>query len=278
MGIIESNGRRCPCCPRRWWGRTPCPSGSSASRPTTTSAGSARPTWPRSTRSRSRPRSRTRSTPGIDIVSDGELRRDNDIDYFLARIPGVIIERGPRRDYYDYYEAAVAAELPDDDKASLGLADDYAFTRGRPTGRSSSRSPARSRCRGGFRDSAYRGPGRPGPGARAAAQPGGQVAGGRRAPGSCRSTSRSWPATRSRPSSRWRRSTSSPTACRRPGRCTSATATGTPGPPGRATTTFCSRRCWRRRVDQLVLEFARKGLERPAPVKESAGHSSSAWA
>ncbi len=26
---------------------------------------------------------------GIDIVSDGELRRDNDIDYFLARIPGV---------------------------------------------------------------------------------------------------------------------------------------------------------------------------------------------
>jgi methionine synthase II (cobalamin-independent) len=23
---------------------------------------------------------------GIDIVSDGELRRDNDIDYFLARI------------------------------------------------------------------------------------------------------------------------------------------------------------------------------------------------
>ncbi len=25
---------------------------------------------------------------GIDVVSDGELRRDNDIDYFLARIPG----------------------------------------------------------------------------------------------------------------------------------------------------------------------------------------------
>ena len=28
---------------------------------------------------------------GIDIVSDGELRRDNDIDYFLARIPGIEI-------------------------------------------------------------------------------------------------------------------------------------------------------------------------------------------
>ena len=30
-------------------------------------------------------------TAGIDIVSDGELRRDNDIDYFLARMPGVQI-------------------------------------------------------------------------------------------------------------------------------------------------------------------------------------------
>ncbi len=26
---------------------------------------------------------------GIDIVSDGELRRDNDVDYFLGRLPGV---------------------------------------------------------------------------------------------------------------------------------------------------------------------------------------------
>ena len=33
---------------------------------------------------------------GIDIVSDGELRRDNDVDYFLARIPGVHIRSGPR--------------------------------------------------------------------------------------------------------------------------------------------------------------------------------------
>jgi 5-methyltetrahydropteroyltriglutamate--homocysteine methyltransferase len=65
---------------------------------------------------------------GIDIVSDGELRRDNDIDYFLARIPGVIIERRAKTDYYDYFEAEVAAELPADDKESLGLAADYAFT------------------------------------------------------------------------------------------------------------------------------------------------------
>jgi 5-methyltetrahydropteroyltriglutamate--homocysteine methyltransferase len=66
---------------------------------------------------------------GIDIVSDGELRRDNDIDYLLARIPGVHIARRAKADYYDYYEAEVAAELPEDDKATLGLAADYVFTR-----------------------------------------------------------------------------------------------------------------------------------------------------
>src|ERR1700678_3837569 len=67
---------------------------------------------------------------GIDIVSDGELRRDNDIDYFLARIPGVRIEGRPKTDYYDYVEAAVGAALPAGDNESLGLAADYAFTAG----------------------------------------------------------------------------------------------------------------------------------------------------
>ena len=67
---------------------------------------------------------------GSDIVSDGELRRDNDIDYFLARIPGVHIAQRAKSDYYDYYEAQVTAPLPEDDKSSLGLAADYDFTRG----------------------------------------------------------------------------------------------------------------------------------------------------
>jgi 5-methyltetrahydropteroyltriglutamate--homocysteine methyltransferase len=74
---------------------------------------------------------------GIDIVSDGELRRDNDIDYFLARIPGVQIGQRAKSDYYDYYDAAVTAPLPEDDKQpslgdaelGLGLADDFEFTR-----------------------------------------------------------------------------------------------------------------------------------------------------
>jgi len=66
---------------------------------------------------------------GIDIVSDGELRRDNDIDYFLARIPGVQIAQRSKADYYDYYDAEVSAPLPEDDKFSLGLAADFDFTR-----------------------------------------------------------------------------------------------------------------------------------------------------
>ncbi len=66
---------------------------------------------------------------GIDIVSDGELRRDNDIDYLLIRIPGVDIPQRAKTDYYDYYDAAVTRLLPDPDGSGLGLAADFAFTR-----------------------------------------------------------------------------------------------------------------------------------------------------
>ena len=62
-------------------------------------------------------------------MSDGELRRDNDIDYLLARLSGVHIAQRGKSDYYDYYEAEVTAPLPEDDKVPLGLAADYAFTR-----------------------------------------------------------------------------------------------------------------------------------------------------
>ena len=66
---------------------------------------------------------------GIDIVSDGELRRDNDTDYFLARIPGVHIPQRAKTDYYDYYDAEVVTALPADPGPVLGLADDFRFTR-----------------------------------------------------------------------------------------------------------------------------------------------------
>jgi 5-methyltetrahydropteroyltriglutamate--homocysteine methyltransferase len=69
---------------------------------------------------------------GIDIVSDGELRRDNDVDYFLARIPGVDIPQRAKADYFDYYDAEVTRplpELPGHPDTSLGLAADFRFTR-----------------------------------------------------------------------------------------------------------------------------------------------------
>jgi 5-methyltetrahydropteroyltriglutamate--homocysteine methyltransferase len=76
---------------------------------------------------------------GIDIVSDGELRRDNDVDYFLARIPGVHIPQRAKTDYFDYYDAEVTRPLPEGPLADvgpglglglgLGLADDFRFTR-----------------------------------------------------------------------------------------------------------------------------------------------------
>jgi len=74
---------------------------------------------------------------GIDIVSDGELRRDNDVDYFLARIPGVDILHRAKADYFDYYDAEVTRPLPElsdgkegpDTSTRLGLAADFRFTR-----------------------------------------------------------------------------------------------------------------------------------------------------
>jgi len=41
---------------------------------------------------------------GVDVVSDGELRRDNDVDYFLARMPGVEI-RGYVPNLYEHFAA-----------------------------------------------------------------------------------------------------------------------------------------------------------------------------
>jgi len=70
---------------------------------------------------------RDQELAGIDVVSDGELRRDNDIDYFLARLPGVAIANAAKDFYFDYYEATLPGPLPEPDGAPLGLADDFEF-------------------------------------------------------------------------------------------------------------------------------------------------------
>lgn len=61
---------------------------------------------------------------GIDIVTDGELRRDNMVDYFVERFPGVHINYRSKRFHYDYYDSAVESKLP---MASLGLVPDFTF-------------------------------------------------------------------------------------------------------------------------------------------------------
>ena len=63
---------------------------------------------------------------GIDIVSDGESQRDNMIDYFAERIPGVGIDQGSKRLYYDFYESVVRSKLA---SGSIGLADEVRFLR-----------------------------------------------------------------------------------------------------------------------------------------------------
>jgi 5-methyltetrahydropteroyltriglutamate--homocysteine methyltransferase len=68
---------------------------------------------------------------GVDIVTDGELQRDNMIDYFVERLPGIQIDLGSKRFYYDFYESVVRSKLA---SGPLGLADEVRFLR-RFTGR-----------------------------------------------------------------------------------------------------------------------------------------------
>jgi 5-methyltetrahydropteroyltriglutamate--homocysteine methyltransferase len=63
---------------------------------------------------------------GVDVVSDGELRRDNMIDYFAERLPGVEIDRSAKKSYYDFSDAVVRGRLP---TAPLGLLADFRFLR-----------------------------------------------------------------------------------------------------------------------------------------------------
>ncbi len=61
---------------------------------------------------------------GVDIVSDGELQRDNIIDYFIERLPVVQIDLGSKRFYYDFYDSVVRSKLA---SGPLGLAEEVRF-------------------------------------------------------------------------------------------------------------------------------------------------------
>jgi 5-methyltetrahydropteroyltriglutamate--homocysteine methyltransferase len=61
---------------------------------------------------------------GIDIVTDGELQRDNMIDYFTERLPGVQVDLGSKRFYYDFYDTEVRSKLA---TGSIGLTEEVKF-------------------------------------------------------------------------------------------------------------------------------------------------------
>src|SRR5881396_3661261 len=61
---------------------------------------------------------------GLHIITDGELRRDNMIDYFAERLPGVQIDHASKKFYYDFLYTVVRGKLP---RASLCLVEDYKF-------------------------------------------------------------------------------------------------------------------------------------------------------
>ena len=63
---------------------------------------------------------------GVDVISDGELRRDNMIDYFAMRLPGVEIDHASKKFYYDFYDSVVRARMP---MAPLGLVEHFRFLR-----------------------------------------------------------------------------------------------------------------------------------------------------
>jgi 5-methyltetrahydropteroyltriglutamate--homocysteine methyltransferase len=63
---------------------------------------------------------------GLDIITDGEPQRDNMVDYFVERLPGVQIDHSSKKFYYDFYDSVVQGKLP---MASLGLVKDFRFLR-----------------------------------------------------------------------------------------------------------------------------------------------------
>jgi 5-methyltetrahydropteroyltriglutamate--homocysteine methyltransferase len=66
---------------------------------------------------------------GIDIVSDGELRRENDVDYLLSRVPGVEAADPVKAFYFDYLDLHLTRRLPEPGPSPLGLVPDLRFTR-----------------------------------------------------------------------------------------------------------------------------------------------------
>ena len=90
---------------------------------------------------------------GVDIITDGELRRDNLIDYFAERLPGVQIDRASKKFYYDFYDSVVRGKMPMARSAWFRITSSSPPI---PTARRSSASPVRTRSSNAFATSTTR--------------------------------------------------------------------------------------------------------------------------
>jgi 5-methyltetrahydropteroyltriglutamate--homocysteine methyltransferase len=63
---------------------------------------------------------------GLDVISDGELRRENMIDEFALRLPGVQVDHAAKKYYYDFADSVVRSKMP---TGALGLVEDFRFLR-----------------------------------------------------------------------------------------------------------------------------------------------------
>src|SRR5262249_46028229 len=69
---------------------------------------------------------------GVDVITDGELRRDNMIDYFAERLPGVEVDHSGRKSFFDFASSVVRGRMP---TAPLGLVTEQTFLSLLPPGR-----------------------------------------------------------------------------------------------------------------------------------------------
>jgi len=64
---------------------------------------------------------------GVDVLTDGEMQRDNSLDYFLVRLPGVEVDNQSKAYYLDFFDTVVRAEIT---LAPLGLVEDFELVGG----------------------------------------------------------------------------------------------------------------------------------------------------
>jgi 5-methyltetrahydropteroyltriglutamate--homocysteine methyltransferase len=59
---------------------------------------------------------------GIDVVTDGEMQRDNSLDHFLIRLPGVEVDNRSKAYYFDFFQTVVRADVT---PVELGLVQEF---------------------------------------------------------------------------------------------------------------------------------------------------------